>query len=91
MENNEKKSFSFSLTEKIINSSFAIVSLLFLAVIKILFCFGVYSSVLSGIFSLIIVSLAVVGVLWNYLKNNKPTLEFFFSAGVCVLVFFCLV
>ena len=87
----EEKTFKFSLTDKILNSSFAIVALVFLAVIKILTCFGVYSAILSGIFSLIIVSLAVVGVLWNYLKNNKPTFEFYFSAVVCILVFLCLV
>ena len=88
MEENKKqeKSFSFSLTEKIINSAFAIIALVFFALLKILACFGVFSTALSGIFAIIIIGLSVTGVLWNYLRSKHLSTEFFFSAGVCFVV-----
>ncbi len=79
---NESKEIKVSLSEKVINASFAIIALIALAFTKILRAFGVWSTAFSGIMAIIVLSLAVIGVLWNFIKCKKPTLEFYFSAGV---------
>ena len=83
----EKKVIQFSLTDRIINSGFAIIALVLFALYKILVAFNVMPVALNGIMAILIISLAVVGVIWNLIRCKKPTLEFVFSAGVAVLTF----
>ncbi|MBQ9485463.1 MAG: hypothetical protein IJU83_01350 [Clostridia bacterium] len=81
-QKNENKEIKVSLSERVINASFAIIALIALAFTKILREFGVGSAAFVGIMSIIVLSLAVIGVLWNFIRCKKPTLEFYFSAGV---------
>ena len=86
----EKKEIKLSLSDRMLNSAFAIVALLVLALTHVLWRFGVGGSAFGGIMAIIVLGLAVAGLLWNYLRFKKPTLEFFFSAGVAFLAFLAL-
>lgn len=86
----DEKNVKISLSERVINSIFSIVALILLALTKILINFGVYSSIFAGIMSLLIISLAVVGALWSYIKCKKVTMELVFSAIVAFVCFICL-
>lgn len=83
-EKSAQKEIKVSFSERILNSSFAIVALVMVALCKVIGYF-VLSPILVGIFAIIIYSFAIIGVLWNYAKFKKPTVEFFFSAGVAFL------
>lgn len=83
----EKKEVQISLSERMLNSLFAIVALVALGFAKILMCFGVAEQALYGIMAIVVFGLAIAGVLWNYIKYGKPTFEFFFSAGVAFTAF----
>lgn len=78
-DNNVK---TITLSNKIVNSLFAIAALFFMIIVKICTRFGVTSTALRGIMCLLYVSASFVGVVWNYFKAKKPTFEFFFSAAV---------
>ncbi len=83
----EKKEIKVSLSEKLVNSLFAICALIALAFTKILWRFGVGGTAFNGIMTIIVLSLAAVGLLWNFLRYKKPNFEFFFSAGVAFIAF----
>ena len=85
--NAEKKEIKVSLSEKLLNSLFAICALLVLTLTKILVNFGVGGQVFGGIMTIIVLGLAVTGLLWNYLRYKKPNWEFYFSAGVAFVAF----
>ena len=85
--NAEKKEIKVSLSEKLLNSLFAICALLVLTFTRILWRFGVGSNVFNGIMTIIVLGLAVTGLLWNYLRYKKPNWEFYFSAGVAFVAF----
>lgn len=83
----EKKEIKVSLSEKVLNSLFAICALVALAFTRVLWRFGVGSTAFNGIMTIVVLGLAVTGLLWNYLRYKKPNLEFFFSAGVAFVAF----
>lgn len=86
-EKKENKEIKVSLSEKLLNSLFAICALLVLAFTRILWRFGVGGAVFNGIMTIIVLGLGITGLLWNYLRYKKPNLEFFFSAGVVFVAF----
>lgn len=83
----EKKEIKVSLSEKVLNSLFAICALIAFAFTKVLWRFGVGSQAFNGIMTIVVLGLAIVGLLWNYLRYKKLNLEFFFSAGVAFVAF----
>ena len=83
----EKKEIKVSFSERVINSAFAIIALIIYGIYRIIVRFGVGSSVLNGIMAIVVLGLAIIGLLWNYLRCKKPTFEFFFSAGVAFVAF----
>ncbi|MBP5466084.1 MAG: hypothetical protein J6Y43_00775 [Clostridia bacterium] len=78
----EEKEIKISLSEKMLNSLFAIIALIALAFVKVLAHFGVGEQALYGIMAIIVFGFAITGVLWNLIRYGKPNFEFCFSAGV---------
>lgn len=76
---------TIKLSNKIVNSVFAIAALFFMIVLKICTRFGASSVALRGIMSLLYTVAAFAGVVWNYFKSKKLSFEFFFSAAVLAI------
>ena len=88
-DKNVQKEIKLSLSEKVMNSFFAIIALILLAITKVLSYF-VFSPTLTGIMAILIFGLSITGLLWNYIKFHKPTIAFYFSAGVAFLTLLAL-
>ena len=81
----EEKNVQVSISEKLFNALFAIVSLVLFMITKIVFHFGGGSAVFYGIMTIAIYATSFIGVLYVYGKEKKPTMEWWFNVVAFVL------
>ena len=81
----EEKHVQVSISEKMFNALFAIVSVILFMITKIVFHFGGGSAVFYGIMTIAIYAISFVGVLYVYVKEKKPTMEWWLNVGALVL------
>ena len=81
----EEKHVQVSISEKLFNALFAIVAVSLFMITKIVIAFGGGSAVFYGIMTIAIYATSFIGVLYVYVKEKKPTMEWWFNVVVFVL------
>ena len=75
---------------KISQSTLALIMALFamflFVLCRVLIVFGVGSATFYGIMSIIMYALPLAGLIWSYVRNKKPTFEFWLNVIVFALV-----
>ena len=70
------------LTAQIVIVCFAVFSMFLLVLWKVLTNFGVYSEIMTGIFSIVNFGLTLAGIVWAYLRNKKGSFELWLNVAV---------
>ena len=92
MKNNEKKTnedkkTSITVSERVLNASFAILALILIAVTEVVLTLwtGNGSNVFAGIVKIVIYASSIAGIFWNYFRYRKLSVEFWMSVATFVL------
>ena len=81
-ESKNKGEKQIVLTAQVLNVCFAIVAMFLFVLCKILSHFGVGNNTFYGIMSIVIYGLSLSGLVWAYLRDKKPTFEFWLNVIV---------
>ena len=87
---NQNKTTEIKISSNIIDVLLSCLAVCILIIYRIILNFGVFSTVLNGIMSIVIYSLAGAGFVLNSMKAGaKPNKEFWVSLVAFVVCFIC--
>ena len=80
-----KETKEIHLSMKFINLCLAGIALVLVILYRVLLNFGVYNGVLHGIMAIVVYGLPLFGLVWAYMRDKKPTFEFWANTIVLSL------
>ena len=79
MEEEKNKQVQLSVPEKLFNALFAIVAIVLFIITRVVLNFGGGSSAFYGIMSMLIYAVSFFGVVFVYIRTQKPTPEWWLN------------